>query len=132
VTRYRVNDGLGPLCRVAGKRLTSVVTYSTIEGLVGSDLNSVLALRDGTVWVGNQEALSIIDGNGIRTIDPTHGRAGQFVATLFEDSAGRRWVGVGDTVMTYEAGRFAPIAGADRPAARPSGDGEGVRRRSPR
>jgi signal transduction histidine kinase/ligand-binding sensor domain-containing protein len=98
---------------------TSVVTYSTIEGLVGPDLNSVLALRDGTVWVGTQEALNIIDGNGIRAIDPPHGRAGKFVAALFEDSAGRRWVGVADTVMTYEAGRFSPIAGADgRPLVR--------------
>src|SRR5262245_1084114 len=98
---------------------TSVVTYSTIEGLVGADLNSVLALRDGTVWVGNEEALNIIDGNGIRAIDPRHGLPGQDVAAVFEDSAGRLWVGVGHTVMTYERGRFSPIFGADgRPLAR--------------
>src|SRR4030095_11527986 len=51
---------------------TSVVTYSTIEGLVGAAVNSVLALRDGTVMVGNEEALNIIDKNGIRAIDPRH------------------------------------------------------------
>jgi signal transduction histidine kinase/streptogramin lyase len=98
---------------------TSVVTYSTIEGLVGSDLKSVLALRDGTVWVGNEEALNIIDGNGIRAIDPRHGLPRQDVAGLFEDSARRLWVGVGNTVMTYERGRFSQISGADgRPLAR--------------
>jgi signal transduction histidine kinase/ligand-binding sensor domain-containing protein len=98
---------------------TSVVTYSTIEGLVGSDLRSVLALRDGTVWVGNEEALNIIDGNGIRAIDPRHGLPRQDVAGLFEDSARRLWVGVGNTVMTYERGRFSQISGADgRPLAR--------------
>ncbi len=98
---------------------TSVVTYSTVEGLVGSDLNSVLARRDGTVCVGTHEGLSIIDANGIRAIDPPHGHPGQLVAALFEDSSSRLWVGVGDTVMTYEAGRFSPIAGADgRPLAR--------------
>jgi signal transduction histidine kinase/ligand-binding sensor domain-containing protein len=100
-------------------RDTSVVTYSTTEGLVGSDLNSVLALRDGTVWVGNEEALNIIDGNGIRAIDWRHGLPGQAVAGLFEDSARRLWVGVGNTVMTYERGRFSLISGADgRPLAR--------------
>jgi ligand-binding sensor domain-containing protein len=98
---------------------TPVVTYSTIEGLVGSDVKSVLALRDGTVWVGNEEALNIIDGNGIRAIDPRHGLPGQDVAGLFDDSAGRLWVGVGDTVMTYERGHFSLISGADgRPLAR--------------
>src|SRR5262249_34673508 len=98
---------------------TSVVTYSTIEGLVGSDLNSVLALRDGTVWVGNEEALNIIDGNGIRAIDHRHGLPGQDVAGLFEDSSGGVWAGVGNTIMTYEGGRFSRISGADgRPLVR--------------
>src|SRR5262245_16993358 len=98
---------------------TSVVTYSTIEGLVGSDLNSVLALRDGTVWVGNEEALNIIDDQGIRAIDHRHGLPGQNVAGLFEDSSGRIWVGVDNTVMTYERGRFSRVSGADgRPLLR--------------
>jgi signal transduction histidine kinase/ligand-binding sensor domain-containing protein len=98
---------------------TSVVTYSTIEGLVGAAVNSVLALRDGTVMVGNEEALNIIDKNGIRAIDPRHGLPGQDVAGLFEDSAGRRWVGVGNTIMTYAHGRFSRISGADgRPLVR--------------
>lgn len=100
-------------------RDTPVVTYSTIEGLVGSALSSVLALHDGTVWVGNEQALNVIDGNGIRAIDPRHGLPGQDVTGLFEDSARRVWVGVGDTVTTYERGRFPPVSGADgRPLAR--------------
>jgi len=95
------------------------VTYSTIEGLVGAALNSVLALRDGSVWVGNEEALNIIDRGGIRAIDRRHGIPGQDVHGLFEDSAGRLWVGVGNTITTYEHGRFSVISDADgRPLAR--------------
>src|SRR5262249_380290 len=111
-------DREGNLWVVTGRGIdmfhdTSVATFSTTEGLVDSVVNSVLALRDGTVWVGNEEPLNIIDGNGIRQIDPRHGLAGQDVAGLFEDSAGRRWLGVANTVMTYEHGRFSPITGAD-------------------
>jgi signal transduction histidine kinase/ligand-binding sensor domain-containing protein len=115
-------DREGNLWVVTGRGIdmfhdTSVVTFSTTEGLVGYP-NSVLALHDGTVLVGNEGALNIIDGSGIRAIDPQHGLPGQDVAGLFEDSAGRLWLGVANTVMTYERGRFSSVTGADgRPLA---------------
>ena len=98
---------------------TSVVTYSTVEGLVGSLLNSVLALRDGAVWVGNEQALNVIDGNGIRAINPRQGLPRKNVNGLFEDSGGRLWLGVGNTITTYERGRFSLISAVDgRPLAK--------------
>src|SRR5262249_17328912 len=93
---------------------TSVVTFSTTEGLVGSAVNSVLASHHGAaVWVGTEEGLNVIDGNGIRAIDPWPGLPGHDVTGLFEDSAGRLWLGVGNRVMIYERGRFSQITSAD-------------------
>src|SRR5262249_52893909 len=92
---------------------TSIVTYSSVEGLVGAALSSVLALRDGTVWVCNEQALNIMDRNGIRAVDSRHALPGQDVGGLFEGSVGRLWVGVGNTVTTYERGRFSLISGAE-------------------
>lgn len=47
VTRYRVNDGLGPLCRVAGERL---ICYGKKEGLSPNYALGLAVQPDGTVW----------------------------------------------------------------------------------
>jgi signal transduction histidine kinase/ligand-binding sensor domain-containing protein len=47
VTRYRVNDGMGPLCRVAGERL---FCYGKKDGLVSTFALGLAAQPDGTLW----------------------------------------------------------------------------------
>src|SRR5215813_4229427 len=47
VTRYFVNDGMGPLCRVAGERL---ICYGEKEGLVPTVALGLSAQADGTLW----------------------------------------------------------------------------------
>src|SRR5262249_9065956 len=51
VTRYRVNDGMGPLCRVAGERL---ICYGGKEGLVSRYGLGLAGQAGGTLWVACQ------------------------------------------------------------------------------
>src|SRR5262249_39917470 len=47
VTRTFVNDGMGPLCRVAGERL---ICYGQKDGLVPTVALGLSAQADGTLW----------------------------------------------------------------------------------
>src|SRR5262249_1288662 len=47
VTRYRINDGMGPLCRVAGEHL---ICYGKENGLVSPYAIGLAAQPDGTLW----------------------------------------------------------------------------------
>src|SRR5262249_40812065 len=51
VTRYYVNDGMGPLCRVAGERL---ICYGKKDGLVPPNALGLAAQADGTLWFACQ------------------------------------------------------------------------------
>ena len=51
VTRYFVNDGLGPLCRVDGERL---ICYGKNDGLVPANASGLAAQADGTLWFACQ------------------------------------------------------------------------------
>jgi PAS domain S-box-containing protein len=87
-----------------------VVSFSVHEGLAaGGSVGSILAARDGTVWIGNHGELDFIRGNVVSSIGPKQGLRGDRVTSLFEDHAGRLWVGLDDGLVVYEHGRFTPV-----------------------
>ncbi len=55
----------------------------------------MLAARDGTLWVGGQPGLRKRDGGASRFVDVALAGEGvePTINTLFEDGAGRIWVG---------------------------------------
>lgn len=88
-------------------RDTPVVNFSPGEGLFAANMNSILALSSGAVWVANRGAVDIIQpGAGIRAISTLKGLTGQEVESMFEDRAGRVWLGVDGKLMSYENGQF--------------------------
>jgi signal transduction histidine kinase len=93
-------------------RETRIVTYSKTEGLESDEVNSVLAARDGTVWVGDVE-LGAIRGAAISSINQHTGLPGLQVTSLLEDHAGKLWVGVDDKLFVRDDGRFDEIRRAD-------------------
>jgi ligand-binding sensor domain-containing protein len=97
-------------------RQKAVVTFSTHEGLSADLVQSVLATRDGTVWVGNAEALDYLRG---RQHLRSAARMGypDMVTALYEDHAGRLWVGVDGLLMVYNRKSFRTIV---RPDGRPA------------
>jgi signal transduction histidine kinase/ligand-binding sensor domain-containing protein len=87
-------------------RDTPVVTFSTSEGLAaGVFVGSVVASGDGTVWVASRGSLDGLRGDTVTSIrfpDRT------FTA-LWQDHAGRFWVGFENMLTVYEHGQLRPI-----------------------
>ncbi len=85
----------------------SCVLYNSTNGLPTSDANTVLATRDGYVWIGSYSGLIRYDGSTFERLDSSKGFAN--AKSLFEDSKGRLWVGTNDNgivvsndgVLTY-------------------------------
>ena len=95
-------------------RDSRVITFSTSEGLEADLVSSVLASVDGTVWIGNRKTLDVLQGDKVSGI-PIPGRR---VTALFQDHAGRLWVGVDEVLTIYDHGRFKKI---NRPDGSPLG-----------
>jgi hypothetical protein len=79
------------------------------EGLSSHSASTVVAARDGTIWIGNWKALDFIRGNTIGGIREGHGLPGQDVTTIFEDHTGRLWLGIDQGLWIYDGSRMQPI-----------------------
>lgn len=73
-------------------RATPVVTLGTAEGLSGDEVTSVLAARDGTLWVGTTQGLTRFGAGGPRRLGRDDGLPDECVFSLQEDEAGGVWV----------------------------------------
>jgi len=89
-----------------------VASFSTRQGLSSDQVNSVLASRDGTVWIGSY-SLDVLRVGKITSIQPRKGLPGREVTSLLEDRAGRLWVGVDQELSVYERGKFRKIYTGD-------------------
>jgi len=89
-----------------------VSSFSAREGLSEDSVNSVLASRDGTVWVGTAGNLEILGPDGVSSL-PRRVLQGKQVASLFEDRAGHLWVGMDNTLLIYQHGKFREIKKQD-------------------
>jgi len=89
-----------------------VSSFSAREGLSENSVNSVLASRDGTVWVGTAGNLEILGPDGVSSL-PRRVLQGKQVASLFEDRAGHLWVGMDNTLLIYQHGKFREIKKQD-------------------
>jgi signal transduction histidine kinase/ligand-binding sensor domain-containing protein len=86
----------------------TVRTISTNQGLSSAPPWSVLAAKDGSVWLGSLDGLSRWNGGQITTYRlPTNADG---IGTLFEDSGGRLWVSTLRGVAYFENGRFIPVS----------------------
>ncbi len=90
-----------------------ITAFSTREGLTAPAVASVQAMRDGSTWIGGSFALNILGPrlgrDHVRSIQTGKGLPGNQVTSLFEDHAGRHWVGIDNTLNIYENGRFTRI-----------------------
>jgi signal transduction histidine kinase/ligand-binding sensor domain-containing protein len=89
-----------------------VASFSTRQGLSADQVNSVLASRDGTVWIGNYNLDAFRSGK-ITSIQQGNGLPGRELTSLLEDRAGRLWVGVDQELSVYERGKFRKIHTGD-------------------
>ena len=85
-----------------------VVSFSEHEGLATVEADSVLASRDGTVWVGGT-ALDALHRGKVSSIRAGKGLPGSQITSLFEDDSGQFWVGIDARLWIYENRTFTPI-----------------------
>src|SRR6202034_872701 len=82
-----------------------VTTFSTSLGLGPTGAASVMATKDGTVWVANLGTLDFVRNGAVSSVRVP----GQQVSSLLEDHQGNIWVGVDDGLFIYKDGRFQRI-----------------------
>ncbi len=88
-----------------------VSSISRREGLSADAVESVLAARDGTVWIGSDHLQALRPDGVVSGIEK--GLPGNQVTSLLEDHAGRLWVGSDNALWVYEGGKFSPIKRQD-------------------
>jgi len=86
-----------------------VTTFSASEGLGPSGNASVMATKDGTVWVANLGTLDFVRNGVVSSVRVP----GQQVSSLLEDHQGNIWVGVDDGLFIYKDGHFRRIPEPD-------------------
>jgi signal transduction histidine kinase/ligand-binding sensor domain-containing protein len=107
-------DGEGTLWAVTEKgidhfRDRPVVSIARRPDFYSTEVDSVLTTRDGSLWVGGWQTLYVLH-EGAATFAPAAAPlTEQQITTLFEDGAGRMWVGIGDSLNTLRDGHFEPV-----------------------
>jgi signal transduction histidine kinase/ligand-binding sensor domain-containing protein len=90
----------------ARKRLMRA--FSTEDGLVGHEVYPLAQSRDGQIWVGTTQGVNRISfKEGRFEISPPI--LSGFTEALWEDAAGRMWVGIDRSLRRYENGKFQDL-----------------------
>jgi PAS domain S-box-containing protein len=84
-----------------------VTTFSASEGQAGGA--SVMATKDGTVWVGGAGTLDLVKNGVVSSVRVP----GDQVSSMLEDRRGNIWIGVDDGLFLYKDGRFRRIPEPD-------------------
>jgi PAS domain S-box-containing protein len=92
-------------------RDTALISYTTRQGVSERGLHSVMALRNGAVWIGTGGALSILRKQDGKTAIFDRKLSGQGVGPMLEDHNGMVWLGVELALMRFQDGRFREIGG---------------------
>src|SRR4029077_16889185 len=103
--------------------------YTERDGLWSARVVSVLAARDGSIWMRTLDGLSRLKnrvvtvyrehGNSLAPVPPggaastsaVNGFRQQGPGSLYEDVKGRIWVSTLSAVHYFENGRFVPVRG---------------------
>ncbi len=84
--------------------------FDQTNGLPTDEANAVLQTRDGYLWVGSYGGLLRFDGSEFHNFSTEGAIATPSIRCLFEDSAGRLWIGSSDAgVFVYENGVFTAV-----------------------
>jgi signal transduction histidine kinase/ligand-binding sensor domain-containing protein len=91
-------------------RDVKVATLTSREGLPVDIVGAITASRDGGLWIaGERQELIYIKDSEVKSYQANRDLPGNSVTSLFEDSRGRLWVGVGKGLAWLEHGRFHPL-----------------------
>ena len=84
--------------------------YNERSGLPTGEANVVLQTSDGYIWIGSYGGLIRYDGSTFRNFSKEGALKSSSIRSLYEDSAGRLWIGSNDAgVFLYENGQFCEV-----------------------
>lgn len=103
-----------PLCHAQDRPMVGTV-FNEHSGLPTGEANDVLQTSDGYIWVGSYGGLIRYDGGQFRNFSTEGLLPSSSVRMLFEDSAGRLWIGTNDAgVFVLEGGQLTQPQGQPR------------------
>ena len=92
---------------VAGTGQGHWTTYSTLEGLAGGNVTSLLQDRDGYLWIGTSgTGLTRYDGETFKTFTTEDGLVHGGIWSIFQDRDGYLWFGTNGGVSRYDGETF--------------------------
>ncbi len=92
-------------------RDTALISYTSRQGVSDRDFHSVMALRNGAVWIGTGDAINILRKQDGNTAIFDRKLLGQGVGPMLEDHSGGVWLGADLALMRFQNGRFREIGG---------------------
>ena len=95
-----------------------ITTFSTADGLANNEVYPLLQARNGSVWVGTNDGLSLWRKGKFQS-HPLNGFK-VIVQSLWEDNAGRLWVGLLRSLHCFENGRLKDLTPLMHGEAMPS------------
>jgi signal transduction histidine kinase/ligand-binding sensor domain-containing protein len=90
-----------------------IISFSSTEGLNGSDVSAIIARKDNSVLLGLKGALATIRSDAVSLTTMAGDHPIQNVYALHEDRSGEIWLGIDGTVMVDRLGKFSVITGQD-------------------
>ena len=86
-----------------------VSEFSLREGLSQDTVTAVLARRNGDVAFSTEDGLQILHDGVVTHPRTAPGVQGQKISSMFEDSAGKLWLGIDDDLAVYDGKKFGII-----------------------
>ena len=84
--------------------------YNERSGLPTGEDNVVMQTSDGYIWIGSYGGLIRYDGSTFRNFSQEGALRSSSIRSLYEDSAGRLWIGSNDAgVFLYENEQFSEV-----------------------
>jgi signal transduction histidine kinase/streptogramin lyase len=93
-------------------RDNAVINFSKTQGLVGTQVRSVLTVNGDDVWVARAGGLNVIQAKPFSSIRRQM-VPGRDVSCMFVDSKGQVWLGVDDRVFAYKNAQYVEVKQAD-------------------
>lgn len=86
-----------PICAFSQEYVTDIESYTVVDGLSQSTINSIFQDSRGFLWIGTQGGLNRYDGYSFKTYSPQgynkNSISSNFITSIAEDKQGNLWVG---------------------------------------
>ncbi|MEL6194918.1 MAG: two-component regulator propeller domain-containing protein, partial [Bacteroidota bacterium] len=97
----------GLLPHLLFSQVYNISSFTTTEGLIQSQVRSIVQDNRGFLWFGTQRGLSRYDGKSFLNFDKKQGLESDFVACIYEDINGFFWLGTNQGLYQFNGRTFS-------------------------